>query len=256
MFDDEREIRGDAAVVWPSAYAPLLAKDVKPFSKEAQGTRGAQEQLPSSGERELHERASEGARETEKERAPTAPKARESEGAREHKKTRRVDLRAHLPVRGTDVSIRGLRRAVPPDAQTSRPPVPLPVAQAAVQRVMPATSNAAPARAQLPRCSALRGGTQLVRVGDDAWLGIGHEMRYVKGRKLYWHTWYLTNSRGKLIAVSPPMKLAPNGIEFAAGMGIEGDRVVVSFGVDDMESKLGETSLAAVLELIGGRDPR
>jgi Uri superfamily endonuclease len=94
----------------------------------------------------------------------------------------------------------------------------------------------------------LRGGTQLIRVGDDAWLGIGHEMMFVEKRKYYWHVWYLVDSRGKLKAASAPMKLAPNGIEFAAGMAIDGDRVVVSFGVDDMECKIGETSLAAVLE--------
>jgi predicted GH43/DUF377 family glycosyl hydrolase len=46
------------------------------------------------------------------------------------------------------------------------------------------------------------------------------------------------------------MKLAPNSIEFAAGIGVEGDRVVVSFGVDDMECKIGETRLSAVLETL------
>lgn len=93
----------------------------------------------------------------------------------------------------------------------------------------------------------LRGGTQLVRVGTEGWLGIGHKMKLVNRKKLYWHVWYLVDARGKMTAASPPMKLAPNGIEFAAGMGIEGDRVVVSFGVDDMACKIGETRLAAVL---------
>jgi hypothetical protein len=93
----------------------------------------------------------------------------------------------------------------------------------------------------------LRGGTQLVRVGDDAWLGIGHEMKFVNKLKLYWHVWYLVDSRGKMKAASPPMKLAPYGIEFAAGMAIDGERVVVSFGVDDMECKIGETKLSAVM---------
>ena len=97
----------------------------------------------------------------------------------------------------------------------------------------------------------LRGGTQLVCVGDDAWLGIGHAMRFVDKRKYYWHVWYLVDSRGKMKSASPPMKLAPNnGIEFAAGMAIDGERVVVSFGVDDMECKIGETKLSAVLELL------
>ena len=102
----------------------------------------------------------------------------------------------------------------------------------------------------LPTYEGLRGGTQLVRVADDAWLGIGHEMKFVNGRKYYWHVFYLVDSRGKMTSASESIKLAPNGIEFAAGMAIDGERVVVSFGVDDMESKLGETKLSAVMEIL------
>jgi hypothetical protein len=96
----------------------------------------------------------------------------------------------------------------------------------------------------------LRGGTQLVRVGAEGWLGIGHKMTFLDRKKLYWHVWYLVDAHGKMRAASPPMKLAPNGIEFAAGMGVDGDRVVVSFGVDDMQCKIGETSLSAVLGML------
>lgn len=100
----------------------------------------------------------------------------------------------------------------------------------------------------------LRGGSQLVRVGEDAWLGIGHAMKFVDAKKMYWHIWYLVNSLGKLQGVSAPMKLAPNGIEFAAGLVVDGDRVVVSFGVDDMECKIGETKLGAVLGVLRKMD--
>lgn len=96
----------------------------------------------------------------------------------------------------------------------------------------------------------LRGGTQLVRVDAKSWLGIGHKMKFINRKKLYWHVWYLVDDYGKMTAASPPMKLAPNGIEFAAGMGVDGDRVVVSFGVDDMECKIGETKLSAVLKTL------
>jgi hypothetical protein len=99
-------------------------------------------------------------------------------------------------------------------------------------------------------CEGLRGGTQLVRVSDDTWLGLGHEMSLVRNRKFYWHVWYLVNAKGKLIAASERMKLVTNGIEFAAGLALDGDRVVVSYGVDDMEARLGETSLAAVMALL------
>jgi len=71
-------------------------------------------------------------------------------------------------------------------------------------------------------------------------------MKFVGGKKYYWHVFYLVDARGKMTAASEPLKLVPNGIEFAAGMAIDGDRVVISFGVDDMECRLGETSLSAL----------
>ena len=96
----------------------------------------------------------------------------------------------------------------------------------------------------------LRGGTQLVRIGDDAWLGLGHAMKFVADKKFYWHVLYVVDSRGKMTSASEPLKLAENGIEFAAGLAIDGDRVVVSFGVDDMECRIGETRLPAVLSVL------
>jgi hypothetical protein len=107
-----------------------------------------------------------------------------------------------------------------------------------------------PTEAQTPSCEGLRGGSQLVRVGDDAWLGIGHAMRFVDKLKYYWHVWYLVDSRGRTTSASPPMKLVPNGIEFAAGIAVDVDRLVVSFGVDDMECRLAETKLSAVMEIL------
>lgn len=105
-------------------------------------------------------------------------------------------------------------------------------------------------RVHLPKYGGLRGGTQLVHVRDDTWLGIGHEMKFVSGKKYYWHVWYTVDAGGKMTSVSEPMKLAPNGIEFAAGIAIDGDRLVVSFGVDDMECKVGETRLSAVMDML------
>jgi hypothetical protein len=96
----------------------------------------------------------------------------------------------------------------------------------------------------------LRGGTQLVRVDDNSWLALGHSMKFVDGLKYYWHVWYLVDARGTLTAASPPMKLVSNGIEFAAGLAIDGDRAVVSFGVDDMQCRIGETALSAVIETL------
>jgi hypothetical protein len=102
------------------------------------------------------------------------------------------------------------------------------------------------------RYAGLRGGSQLIHVGGDRWLGIGHEMRFVANKKFYYHTFFMTDKHGKVTAVSDEMKLAPEGIEFAAGMAIDGDRVVISFGVDDMNCRIGETSMSAVLSILSG----
>ena len=102
-----------------------------------------------------------------------------------------------------------------------------------------------------PSYERLRGGTQLARIDDDSWLAVGHAMTFVDNFKMYWHVWYLVDAYGKLTAASPPMKMAPNnGIEFAAGIAIDGERIVVSFGVDDMQCRIGETKLSAVIETL------
>lgn len=101
-----------------------------------------------------------------------------------------------------------------------------------------------------PAHAGLRGGTQLVRIAADAWLGLGHAMKFVTDKKCYWHVLYVVDGRGKMTSASEPMKLAESGIEFAAGLAIDGDRVVISFGIDDMECRIGETSLSAVLSVL------
>lgn len=118
-----------------------------------------------------------------------------------------------------------------------------------MRRVLPVNAS----RAQPLGYGGIRGGSQLVRFGNgskSAWLGIGHEMRFVNRKKFYYHTFYVVDANGKMLAKSDPMKLISNGIEFAAGMVIDGDRLVISFGVDDAECRLGETRLPAVLEVL------
>lgn len=109
----------------------------------------------------------------------------------------------------------------------------------------------------------LRGGTQLVYIGDrldramgqeipgGGWVSLAHDMRHVHGKKFYWHTLYLVDGAGELKGISEPFKLEiGHGIEFAAGLAVDGDRAVISYGVDDMICRLGVTSWTALLELI------
>ena len=163
-----------------------------------------------------------------------AQKTAQAPGPRDHRVTR-VSIPRHLT--------RGRRLAL--DALASR--------ASGVRRVE-RSGGAVVGRALPLRYAGLRGGSQLEPVGEDAWLGIGHEMKFVGGRKYYWHIWYLVDSTGKMTSSSLPMKLADGGIEFAAGMAIDGDRVVVSYGVDDMECRLGETRLSAVLRMLASTE--
>ena len=158
-------------------------------------------------------------------------------------RSRRPDLRTMI--RGGDVRIVRGKRTLAATPQSSRPLLrPATVTRGSDE----STRVLGTGRMLLPRYEGLPGGTQLIRVDDDAWLGLGHEMKFVSGKKYYWHVFYLVDSQGVMKAVSEPMKLATNGIEFAAGMAVDGDRIVVSFGVDDMASRLGETCLSAVME--------
>ena len=215
VFDDCGPVHGDAARVRPSVstrfVVPIAVTDML-----------IQQHAESPQEQEQGDRS-------------TRPK----------KSARRATVRG-----GSDVRIvRGGRIKL--DTITSRPSA-QPSSRSSTRVPMRSTDDSmrVMGSGRMLKYNGLRGGSQLVRVGDDAWLGIGHEMSFVTGKKHYWHTFYLVDSRGKMTAASEPIKLAPNGIEFAAGMAIDGDRVVVSFGVDDMNSMLGETSLSAVMEML------
>jgi hypothetical protein len=223
MFDDVGSVHDDRALVSPSTRsrrpAPLAAgRDTPP---------------PPPLELEPREERASG--------GPGRAHVDRRDDRRDH--PRRPDLRTMI--RGGDVQIvRGKRLTVDvTTARSARRPV-------TTRGGGESTRVTSTGRVLLPRYEGLRGGTQLVRVSDDAWLGIGHEMKFAGGKKYYWHVFYLVDSRGTMTAASVPMKLAPNGIEFAAGMVVDGDRVVVSFGVDDMECRLAETRLSAVTEML------
>lgn len=115
------------------------------------------------------------------------------------------------------------------------------------------------------RFDGLRGGTQLINVGDKldhlvgyevpggAWISLAHDMRHINNRKFYWHVLYAVDSTGALIAISQSFKLDPSkGIEFAAGLAVDPstDRAVISYGIDDMECHLGVTSFEELLGLL------
>jgi hypothetical protein len=240
MFDDSGRVHGDAAMVRPSRAARPLGTAVEPLAEQADPGQQAREALEwQVREKEQHEQEQ---------------RAKHERKEREHAEKAKPDLRTRVMVRGTETAqVRG--RRVSHDTVTSRPSQ-AGYGAALVSRGMGTRLNTesvrtlGTGRALMPKYEGLRGGTQLVRVADNTWLGIGHEMSYISGLKNYWHHFYAVNDSGKLTAISQPCKLALEGIEFAAGMAIDGDRVVVSFGVDDMHCRLGETSLSAVMGIL------
>jgi len=229
MFDARGPVHGDAAVVRPSVNAGPVSARAEPEPSPVEVTVNDQERV----QREQDQaRAKKEAEKAEKKLKPHA------------------DPRTRIAVRGGDVAMVRGRRASH-DTVTTRP------SYGAAGRVgggtrinTEAVRGMSAGRTLMPRYEGLRGGTQLVRVADDTWLGIGHEMRYERGLKFYFHTFYTLDSRGKLTSASEPLKLALEGIEFAAGLAIDGDRAVVSFGVDDFMPRIGETSLSAVMGLL------
>lgn len=122
------------------------------------------------------------------------------------------------------------------------------------------TARAAPpVQAPPPGSAELRGGSQLIEVAPDMWLGIAHEcrLRQPERKKFYWHTFYAVDLDGRMIARAAPLKLSrTHGIEFAAGLAVDRrGTLAVSFGVDDHRSWIGVTELAAVLDLLCPTDP-
>lgn len=101
--------------------------------------------------------------------------------------------------------------------------------------------------------SDLRGGSQLVLVGKDLWMGVAHEMNLVgvDRKKRYWHTLYAVDGFGRLVHRSRPFKLSQNGIEFAAGFAIDpSGRCAISYGTDDHDAWIAETHLDPLLSLL------
>lgn len=229
MFDSRGAVHGEDVAVRPSASAQKAPPSVAGIASASA--------IPVNALLEQEKKTK------EKREAET----RERE-LRERAQVTKLTTVARPPIRGSNVAVvRG--RRVSHETITSRPSYTL--ARHGSGRVnSESTRVLGTGRAILPRYEGLRGGTQLVRVADDAWLGIGHEMKFANSLKFYWHTFYLVDSKGRMKAASEPMKLASNGIEFAAGMAIDGDRVVISFGVDDMECKIGETRLSAVMGIL------
>jgi len=81
-----------------------------------------------------------------------------------------------------------------------------------------------------------RGGSQLVPV-DGGWMAVVHEVSDDEGRRTYEHRFVWFGDDFSIVGVSPPFAFRePRTIEFAAGLAVVGDEVLVGYGARDEEA--------------------
>ena len=97
-----------------------------------------------------------------------------------------------------------------------------------------------------------RGGSQVIKAGDDRWLALVHEVAEDGGRRIYEHRFVAFSDGCDVVGWSRPFAFRETReIEFAAGLARRGDQLVATFGVRDAEAWMAEMSLAEVLGMIG-----
>lgn len=103
-----------------------------------------------------------------------------------------------------------------------------------------------------PVARGFRGGSQLVPLGDGTWLAVIHEVA-TAGRRVYEHRFVRFDEAAgwRIVETSPAFAFRETRmIEFAAGLAMLGDRLVVSFGFMDREAWLAWMPLGQVLGLM------
>lgn len=119
-------------------------------------------------------------------------------------------------------------------------------------------------RDQNDEIKGLRGGSNLWQLSDETYLAIAHKtyikkIEYFSSRKFgvveaelrnYEHRFVRYNQWGKLFQMSEPFQFISGGIEFAAGLVVLDDKVLVSFGKEDVSSHLASIELNKVMEML------
>jgi predicted GH43/DUF377 family glycosyl hydrolase len=105
----------------------------------------------------------------------------------------------------------------------------------------------------------LRGGSQLIPLSDGTYLAVAHQvpladlMRFsdIKRsplmRRRYLHRFVQYTDSGQVFKVTNPFNFLNKSIEFAAGMTIRGDKVLVTFGALDSSAHLSVLELDEVM---------
>lgn len=110
----------------------------------------------------------------------------------------------------------------------------------------------------------LRGGSNLWELADGTYLAIVHKtyakkIEYFCSRRFgvvsgelrnYEHRFARYNQWGKLFQLSEPFQFISEGVEFASGLVVLDDKVLVSFGKEDVASYLASIKLSKVMEML------
>lgn len=81
-----------------------------------------------------------------------------------------------------------------------------------------------------------RGGSQLIPF-DGGWLCITHEVAW-RPERVYLHRFVRLDAEFNILVISDPFYFEKVGIEFCAGIALDGNRIVASFGVNDAAAYL------------------
>ena len=99
-----------------------------------------------------------------------------------------------------------------------------------------------------PVARGFRGGSQLVPIAGKGWLAVIHEVAAFGNHRAYEHRFVAFDRDLCISAVSPAFAFRESRtVEFAAGMVLLGDDLVISFGVKDAEAYLCRVPVTEVL---------
>jgi len=113
-----------------------------------------------------------------------------------------------------------------------------------------------------PATANLRGGTNLHRLGDDTYLAVLHK-KYLnftaevngatfgnnrEAHMRYTHMFARYDVKGNLLQMSDPFIFFKPGIEFGAGITMQGKNFLISFGRNDVSAHLAIMPVKQVLE--------
>lgn len=113
-----------------------------------------------------------------------------------------------------------------------------------------------------PNTTTLRGSSNLHKLGDDTYLAVVHKKFLTKQQLVnkatfayeetaamkYTHMFARYDMKGNLLAISKPFIFYKAGIEFAAGLIMQGKNFLISFGRNDVSSHIAVIPVKTVLE--------